>query len=131
MEKDGGCDALILDLRFDPGGLLISAVDVANRFIPNGNIVSTTRGNDEEKPYPAEAAHCHDPLPRGVLVNQGSASASEIVSGALQDYGRATIIGTRSFGKGSVQDVFAQDRERNKAFLKLHHAVLLPAQRPA
>lgn len=118
MEADGPINGLILDLRFNPGGLLSSAIDVVDRFIPQGPIVFTVdadgKRNNESR---AKQHHTYRPFPVVVLVNQGSASASEIVSGALQDYSRALVVGTRSFGKGSVQDLFPLDR--GKAYLKL------------
>jgi carboxyl-terminal processing protease len=98
---------VILDLRGNPGGLLDQAVKVADVFLPSGLIVSTVgRGGkklDEER---AREAGTWDEFPMVVLVNGGSASASEIVAGALQDHGRALIVGTPTFGKGSVQSVF-------------------------
>ncbi len=97
----------ILDLRNNPGGLLDQSIEVANTFIDRGEIVSTRgRNADETQRYTARPG---GDLSRGkplvVLINGGSASASEIVAGALQDHKRATIIGTRSFGKGSVQTI--------------------------
>lgn len=118
MDKDAGVDALIIDLRFDPGGLLSAAVEVSDRFIANGTIVSTVGPGDvRTSEYSARPERTHNQMPLIVLVNQGSASASEIVSGALQDHQRALIVGTRSFGKGSVQDVFPL--EGGKALFKL------------
>ena len=118
MERDLGLEGLILDLRFNPGGLLSSAVEVADRFIRSGGIVATvgTDGRQTTK-YGARPDHTHRPIPTVVLINEGSASASEIVAGALQDYGRPRIVGSRSFGKGSVQDLFHLDR--GEAYLKL------------
>jgi len=118
MEKAGGVNGLILDLRFNPGGQLSSAVDVVNRFVPEGPIVFTV-GPDETRNSELRARKSlhNAKFPVVVLVNQGSASASEIVSGALQDYGRALVVGTRSFGKFSVQDVMPIDA--GKAYLKL------------
>jgi carboxyl-terminal processing protease len=96
----------IIDLRNNPGGLLEEAVTVSDAFLERGEIVSTRGRNPEETQR--RSAHPGD-LTKGkpvvVLVNGGSASASEIVAGALQDHGRATLIGTRSFGKGSVQTI--------------------------
>ncbi|MFW6033328.1 MAG: S41 family peptidase, partial [Phycisphaeraceae bacterium] len=119
MQEDGPINGLILDLRLNPGGLLQAAIDVTDRFVGEGPIVYTA--NAEGEPYPdPHKAHRHrtyPDFPIVVLINEGSASASEIVSGALQDYGRATVIGTRSFGKGSVQDIVELDRRR--AWLKL------------
>ena len=100
----------ILDLRNNPGGLLNQAVKVANTFINSGEIVST-RGREPDEGARFDADHSDtDPAATGpliVLINGGSASASEIVAGALQDHERATILGTRSFGKGSVQTIIA------------------------
>ncbi len=118
MENENGLNALIIDLRFNPGGLLSSAVEVADRFIRSGPIVATVGPDGEEtRPFGARPDHTHRPFPVAVLINEGSASASEIVAGALQDYDRAVIVGARSFGKGSVQDLFHLDRGR--AYLKL------------
>ena len=97
----------IIDLRNDPGGLLNQAIEVVNAFVDNGTIVST-RGRlpDSQQSFAARPGqNLSRGLPVVVLINGGSASASEIVSGALQDLKRATLIGTRSFGKGSVQTV--------------------------
>ena len=96
----------ILDLRNNPGGLLDQAIAVSDAFLDQGEIVST-RGRDKEKAqrYNAEPGDIIDGMPLVVLINGGSASASEIVAGALQDHGRAILVGQRSFGKGSVQTV--------------------------
>jgi carboxyl-terminal processing protease len=106
-ESGGTLLGLVLDLRGNPGGLLDEAVKVADRFLSSGVIVSTVgRGGkklDEER---AHEAGTWDDFPMVALVNGGSASASEIVAGALQDHGRALIVGTQTFGKGSVQSVF-------------------------
>ncbi|TFF20447.1 S41 family peptidase [Jiella endophytica] len=96
----------IVDLRRNPGGLLDEAVSVSDAFLNNGEIVSTRgRNSDETRRYNARSGDDIDGKPLVVLVNGGSASASEIVAGALQDQRRATIVGTRSFGKGSVQTI--------------------------
>ena len=97
----------ILDLRNNPGGLLDQSIQVVNAFIDHGEIVSTRgRNADETQRYNARpAADLSHGKPLIVLINGGSASASEIVAGALQDHKRATLIGTRSFGKGSVQTI--------------------------
>ncbi len=97
----------ILDLRNNPGGLLNQSVQVVNAFVDHGEIVSTRgRSADQEQHYTARSgSDISQGKPLVVLINGGSASASEIVSGALQDLKRATLIGTRSFGKGSVQTV--------------------------
>src|SRR3954451_15642424 len=96
----------VLDLRNNPGGLLDQAISVSDAFLEKGEIVSTRGRNAEEtQRYNARAGDLTKGKPVIVLVNGGSASASEIVAGALQDHKRATILGTRSFGKGSVQTI--------------------------
>ena len=97
----------IIDLRNNPGGLLNQAVEIANAFVDSGDIVSTRgRNADQGQHYSARpGVNLAQQKPVVVLINGGSASASEIVSGALQDLKRATLIGTRSFGKGSVQTI--------------------------
>jgi carboxyl-terminal processing protease len=96
----------ILDLRNNPGGLLDQSIAVSNAFIDRGEIVSTRgRNADETQRYNARPGDLSKGKPVVVLINGGSASASEIVAGALQDHKRATILGTRSFGKGSVQTI--------------------------
>jgi carboxyl-terminal processing protease len=96
----------ILDLRNNPGGLLDQAISVSDAFLERGEIVSTRGRNAEEtQRYSARAGDLTKGKPVIVLINGGSASASEIVAGALQDHKRATILGTRSFGKGSVQTI--------------------------
>ena len=111
--------ALILDLRGNPGGLLTAAVEVADKFLSSGKIVSTQSLRDLAPESRTDAHDTSDDvkLPMVVMVNQFSASASEIVSGALRDLKRATIVGERSFGKGSVQMLFPLEKQR--AFLKL------------
>jgi len=97
---------LILDLRNNPGGLLESAVDVSSQFLPRDSLVVYIKGRDgDKKEYRSRDKAFSTTMPMVVLVNQGSASASEIVSGALKDWGRAVILGTQTFGKGSVQSV--------------------------
>ncbi|MDA7984997.1 MAG: S41 family peptidase [Alphaproteobacteria bacterium] len=96
----------ILDLRNNPGGLLDQAVEVSDLFLEQGEIVSIRGRNESDgQRWNAESGDVTNGLPLVVLVNSGSASASEIVAGALQDHGRAVVVGTRSFGKGSVQQV--------------------------
>ncbi len=103
--KDG-LKGLVLDLRNNPGGLLDQSVGVADAFLVRGEIVSTrTRDPEEGQRFNAKSGDLLNGLPMVVLVNGGSASASEIVAGALQDHGRAVIMGTRTFGKGSVQTI--------------------------
>jgi carboxyl-terminal processing protease len=112
-----GAKGLILDLRDDPGGLLSSAVDVSDIFLNSGEIVSTKGRNTAPKKYEARRDSPYEELPMVVLVNQNSASASEIVSAALQDHGRANVVGQRSYGKGSVQSIL--DLEDGYSVLKL------------
>ncbi len=97
---------LILDLRNNPGGLLTAAVRVSEQFLEAGRLVVSIQGRNEKKvEYRAGANSKHYQYPMIVLVNHGSASASEIVAAAMQDWGKAVIIGTTSFGKGSVQTI--------------------------
>lgn len=102
-----GMNALIIDLRNNPGGLLDVAVKIAGRFIPPNKMVAYTKGRhkDDDLEFLSDVKDSTLDIPLVVLINQGSASGSEIVAGALQDYKRAIIIGTKSFGKGSVQTV--------------------------
>jgi carboxyl-terminal processing protease len=98
----------IIDLRNNPGGLLTAAVDVSEQFLPSGKLVVYTKSRDGKKDeWFAKSKDQLEELPVIVLVNEGSASASEIVAGALQDWGRAVVVGTTSFGKGSVQTILA------------------------
>lgn len=103
-----GMKALVLDLRFNPGGLLESAVNLAKLFIGNNELIVYTKGRKQEffKEYKSNAKAKYD-LPVTLLVNEASASGSEIVAGALQDHKRAVLIGARTFGKGSVQQVIS------------------------
>ena len=103
--------ALVLDLRSNPGGLLTAAVDVAQKFLRRGDLIVFTRGRDNrmERSYRARARQAFPDVPMAVLINGYSASASEIVAGALQDNRRAVLVGEKSFGKGSVQSVLPQD----------------------
>lgn len=106
--KDQGMQALILDLRWNPGGLLEQAVDVCQKFLPRGQLVVTTEGRNPAQNSIRRAMGRGDELhnmPIVVLVNLGSASASEIVAGCLQDLKRAIILGEKTFGKGSVQSI--------------------------
>src|SRR5262249_1846155 len=96
----------VIDLRNNPGGLLDQAISVSDAFLDKGEIVSTRGRNAEEtQRFAAAPGDLTKGKPLVVLVNGGSASASEIVAGALQDHKRATVLGTRSFGKGSVQTI--------------------------
>jgi carboxyl-terminal processing protease len=101
---DKGATGLVLDLRDDPGGLLNQAVDVSSLFIADGAIVRVDERNKPEQVLKANGSKVTD-LPMAVLINGDSASASEIAAGALQDYGRAVLVGEQSFGKGSVQTI--------------------------
>jgi carboxyl-terminal processing protease len=103
-----GLKKLVLDLRNDPGGLLDASVDVSSKFLPKGSLVVYLQGRQktDRKDFLTTSMETPRNYPIVVLVNTGSASASEIVSGALQDSKRALIVGTQSFGKGSVQTVF-------------------------
>ncbi len=107
--RDEGMKGLIIDLRDDPGGLLSAAVEVSDIFLDKGEIVSTKGRNTPQKSYNARRNSPYEEVPMVVLVNQNSASASEIVSAALQDHHRATVVGQRSYGKGSVQNIFELD----------------------
>ncbi len=103
-----GASSLVLDLRNNPGGLLDSAVEVAELFFKKGEIVVYTQGRkqSDREDYRSEIDGPPLELPLAVLINSGSASAAEVVTGALKDTGRAVVVGERSFGKGSVQSVF-------------------------
>jgi carboxyl-terminal processing protease len=109
VEEAGGMDkvsGIVLDLRNNPGGLLSQAIMVSDAFLDKGEIVSTRGRNPKDgERYNATPGDLAEGKPVVVLINGGSASASEIVGGALQDHGRAIVVGTRSFGKGSVQTV--------------------------
>ncbi|QYM80808.1 S41 family peptidase [Horticoccus luteus] len=103
-----GADSLIIDLRNNPGGLLDAAVDVAEPFFSNNELIVYTKGRQASDREEFRASVRGEPLriPTVVLINEGTASAAEIVTGALKDTGKAVIVGERSFGKGSVQSVF-------------------------
>lgn len=101
--NESGADGLILDLRRNPGGSLNTVVDVADQFLDGGVILTEDFGGGREKIFEAEEEGLAQNIPLVVLVDEGSASASEVLAGALRDQGRATIIGTTTFGKGTVQ----------------------------
>lgn len=103
--NDAKVNSLVLDLRNDPGGLLNSAIDVSGQFLPKGKLVVYTKTRTGEKSEFYTSGETIFTPPMIVLVNQGSASASEIVAGALKDWNRAVILGVQTFGKGSVQTV--------------------------
>ncbi len=105
-DNGGSLQGLVLDLRNNPGGLLDQAVDIADQFLSEGLIVYTKgREADAQMKFSAKRSGTEPDYPMVVLINGGSASASEIVAGALQDHGRAVIMGVQSFGKGSVQTI--------------------------
>jgi carboxyl-terminal processing protease len=108
--KGQGMRGLILDLRWNPGGLLDQAVAVCEKFLPRGQLVVSTEGRTCVEKFPADGHGDELPgVPVVVLVNQGSASAAEIVTGCLQDLHRAIVVGEITFGKGSVQNIFRLD----------------------
>ncbi|MCK4422964.1 MAG: S41 family peptidase, partial [Candidatus Omnitrophica bacterium] len=102
-----GMEALILDLRNNPGGLLNISVKIADKFLDEGKLIVTTRGRKEDQvlEFKAHSDNTFAQYPLVVLVNHGSASASEIVAGAIKDNGRGVLLGTKTFGKGSVQTI--------------------------
>lgn len=103
---DSDLQSLVLDLRNNPGGLLTASLEVSEQFLPADQLVVYTKTRDGKKDeYRSSGNSLVEKIPMIVLMNEGSASASEIVSGALQDWGRAVILGTTSFGKGSVQTI--------------------------
>ena len=112
-----GMKGLVLDLRDDPGGLLSAAVEISDLFVESGKIVSTRGRNTAEKTFEARKEGTYTGFPMAVLVNHNSASASEILAACLQDHDRAVIVGERSFGKGSVQNIL--DLEDGDSVLKL------------
>jgi carboxyl-terminal processing protease len=103
--KEKGAKGAIIDLRANPGGLLIEAVNITNLFVPKGKLVVSTKGKIPENNLSYETLNLpvDTEIPVAVLINRGSASASEIVAGTLQDYDRAVVIGEKSYGKGLVQ----------------------------
>jgi carboxyl-terminal processing protease len=107
LEKTGRLGGLIIDLRNNPGGLLPAAVEVSEEFLGDGKLVVYTEGRvrNQNMRFVAHAKRPITEVPLVVLVNQGSASASEIVAGAIQDHGRGLVLGTQTFGKGSVQTI--------------------------
>jgi len=102
---ESGSDKLILDLRGNPGGYLEAAVDMASWFLPTGKVVVSERGEEERIHRSRGYAVFNENLKMAILVNGGSASASEILAGALQEHGIATLVGEQTFGKGSVQEL--------------------------
>ncbi len=111
LQEKGEIKQVVLDLRGNPGGLLASAVEVANIFLPHGEVVVKTKGSHEEETvFTTTEEPLLPDVPLAVLVNNGSASASEIVAGAIQDLDRGVIVGRRTFGKGLVQQVYPLDK---------------------
>ncbi len=121
LEKDG-MDSLILDLRNNPGGLLTSAAGVSEKFVRQGDLIVSTKGRvkNQNFEFRSNRSDNHKDFPLVVLVNGGSASASEIVAGAIQDNKRGIVVGTKTFGKGSVQTVIPM---RDGAALRLTTAL--------
>ncbi|MCJ7823503.1 MAG: S41 family peptidase, partial [Anaerolineales bacterium] len=109
--QDEGASALILDLRGNGGGFLNSAIEVSSEFIADGTILTERFGDGKEQTYEANGRGIATEMPLVVLINAGSASASEIVAGAIQDYGRGWLVGETSYGKGSVQNWIELDNE--------------------
>jgi carboxyl-terminal processing protease len=111
LKLKGNLKGLVLDLRGNPGGLLDAAVEVAGKFLPRGSMIVSTKGRSQEtdKKYYSTEEPVLPNAPLIVLTDRGSASASEIVSGALQDLDRAVVVGTRTFGKGLVQTILPLD----------------------
>jgi carboxyl-terminal processing protease len=107
IDKDlkAGAKGIVLDLRGNPGGLLQEGVHVSSIFIPKGTIVTTMGRAEPKHVYKAEGGAINPKIPVAVLVDRGTASSSEITTGALRDSGRATIVGTRTFGKGVFQEI--------------------------
>lgn len=102
--REQGADAFVLDLRGNPGGYIVAAQSIASEFVPSGELLFTVESGDDVQEWRANDGQLQDAsVPVVVLVNAGSASASEIVAGALQDHGRATILGEATFGKNTVQ----------------------------
>jgi carboxyl-terminal processing protease len=111
--KDSQLKGVVLDLRNNPGGLLTTSIEVVDAVLDGGLVVYTEgRGAKSSASYQASSGDRLNGLPMVVLINEGSASAAEIVAGALQDHGRALILGTNSFGKGSVQTIFPLGNNR-------------------
>lgn len=127
--RDAGMRGLILDVRFNPGGLLSQAVDMADLFLEPGKRIVTVRSRIAgETGYDAKTKPLLPDLPMVVLINEASASASEVLAGALSDHGRALCVGTRTFGKGSVQQV--RMLESGQGAIKITHAhYYLPSDR--
>ena len=114
VEEAGGLDkfdGLVIDLRNNPGGLLDTAIEISDLFLDDGEIVSVRFRNEKAESFNANKGDITNGMPIVILINGGSASASEIVAGALQDHSRAVIVGTKSFGKGSIQTNYVLDKK--------------------
>ena len=121
-ESAGDLLGLVVDLRNNPGGVLGASVDVADEFLDQGLIVYTEgRDAKAETRFMADDGDILDGAPLVVLINRGSASAAEVVAGALQDHGRATLVGTKSYGKGSVQSVLEIEGKRAIKLTTAHY----------
>lgn len=121
-------EGIVLDLRFNPGGYLQAVPSVLNEFLPDGSVYLYVRGRSFRDDYVTDAEPRFPDVPLVVLVNEGTASSAEIVAGALQDYGRATVVGTTTYGKGTVQTVVPF---QNKSSLKFTIAEwLTPDEHP-
>ena len=119
--EEAGIKALVLDLRWNPGGLLTSAIGISDLFLDKGKLIVETRGRNKELEMQAKSTirQFLSGVPMVILINKGSASGSEIVAGALRDNYRAVLVGTTSFGKGSVQSVLPLSREENAPGIRL------------
>ena len=106
-----GLQGLIVDLRNNPGGLLTSAIEISEKFLKRGDLIVYTQGRNEkpQQTFRVKGRYHYLEFPMVILVNGGSASASEIMAGALQDHQRAILLGEKTFGKGSVQSVLPLD----------------------
>ncbi|MCK5850253.1 MAG: S41 family peptidase [Kiritimatiellae bacterium] len=117
-----GMSALVLDLRNNPGGLLVSAIEVSQKFLKRGKLIVTTKGRLGKKEIiknTAQGRYHYLGFPMAVLVNSGSASASEIVAGALQDNKRAVLVGTTTYGKGSVQSIIPLEADKKASAIRI------------
>ncbi len=117
--KEKGLKGLVIDLRFCPGGMLSTAVQIAEQFVNQGDIVTIKGHNNAGNTYSASGAALVPEAPLVILINEQTASAAEVVAGALKDHKRAVVLGTRSYGKGSVQTIHDIP---GKGTLRLTHA---------
>lgn len=130
IKKNKDIEGIVLDLRNNPGGLLTQAINVTDLFVDKGVIVSQKgRENDNEEKFTAKSSTTVSKLPLVVLINGGSASASEIVAGALQDHKRAILVGEKSFGKGSVQVVLPITEDKSEGIKLTIAKYYLPSGR--